>query len=270
MEPIFASCVIAGISLVGVFVFGEHGHLAGTRRYIVPFAIGTFLGIAFFELIPETLEASEHYGAAAIVFGFLAFYVLAHVLGTFHHHHHDDADDRCESSQATAALLLIGDAVHNFVDGIVIASSFLVSPAAGAATTLGIALHEAPQEIAEYGVLRHAGYSRREAAVYNFLSATTVVFGAAVTLVLAANIESGLFVLTGIAAGNLLYVAMSDLIPDVHAATKATGRFFGTFASMLIGLTLIASLILWTHSVAPDNHAYKHGEAAEPGEESSH
>lgn len=249
MEPIIATALISLISLSGVFLLGEHGHLAGTRRYIVPFAIGTFLGVTFFELIPETLAASETYGPISIIGGFLAFYALSHILNTYHHHHHaDEEDDHCETTKVTAAMLLIGDSVHNFVDGVVIASAFFVNPLAGWVTTFGIAMHEAPQEIAEYGVLRNAGFSRGVAALYNFASATTAIVGAVLAIALATMFDSGLWVLTGVAAGNLLYVAMSDLIPGVHATERTTGRFVFAFVATLIGLLLMGALLSLAHA----------------------
>ncbi len=248
MEILLATGLITLLSLLGVLFFGNQGHLTGTHRYIVPFAIGTFLGVAFFELIPEALAGGETLGGFAIVSGFLSFYVLAHFLDTYHHHHHDgEEDDHCDANKSSAVLLLVGDAVHNFVDGIVIASAFIVNPVAGWVTTFGIALHEAPQEIAEYAVLRHAGYSRRDAALYNLGSASTVIFGAAAVLLTTSLFSSALYILIGLAAGNLLYVAMSDLIPDVQEATRAHGKFLPVLISTLIGFGVITSIISWSH-----------------------
>jgi zinc and cadmium transporter len=280
MEILLATLAVASLSLIGVFFFGQTGHMIGTHRYIVPFAIGSFLGIIFFELIPETLAGDSFYGAFAIVGGFLGFYVLSHVLHTYHHHHdhahahhHEPSVESigaepCETSRSTAALLLLGDAVHNFTDGIVIASAFLVNPVAGWVTAAGIALHEAPQEIAEFGVLRRAGYSLKEASFYNFLSATTVIVGAAVTVFLAALLGEYLWIILGIATGNLLYVAMSDLIPGVQASTRSEGRFYRSLVATIIGFILIVSLIEWSHAQFP--HLHDHGEEHDSHEHTEH
>ena len=181
IEAVLAAVAVAFLSLIGVFIFGNRGHLAGTNRFIVPVAMGVFLGVVFFELIPETLEAGGEYGSLAIVAGFLSFYLLSYLLHTYHHHHdaHCDTGD-CED-RAGASLLLVGDAVHNLADGIVIASAFLINPAVGIATTIGIALHEIPQEIVEYGVLLKAGYTKGKAALLNLISASTVVIGVVLT-----------------------------------------------------------------------------------------
>jgi zinc and cadmium transporter len=243
-EPIVASVAVALLSLTGVFIFGKRGYLTGTHRFILPVAIGVFLGVIFFELIPETLEASHEWGPVAILAGFLGFYLLSFVLDTFHHHHHNDAD-MCATGGAKR--LLIGDGVHNFADGIVIASAFMIDPTVGVITTIGIALHEIPQEIAEFGVLIHAGCTRKRAALYNLLSASTVVLGTVATVLFAEFLTPYIFILTGIAAGNLLYIATADLIPELRDTHK--GHFSHTFIATLMGVIVIAGLITYVHEL---------------------
>ncbi len=250
-EPFIAASFISLLSLVGVFFFGKSGHLTGTHRFIVPVAIGVFLGVVFFELIPETLEASHFYGSIAIATGFLSFYALSHYLRTYHHHH-EDAHDECEHTRG-ARMLLIGDAIHNIADGVVIASAFLLNPAVGIATTIGIALHEIPQEIAEYGVYIHAGYSKQKALFYNFISALSIFIGVSLSA-LFASLGDFIWVLTGLAAGNLLYIAASDMIPELNHNTHKD-HFMQTFISTLIGLIAIVSLLTWSHeNFGPEEH----------------
>lgn len=224
---------------------------------MLPLAVGVFLGVVFFELIPETLEASETWGSLAIVLGFLGFYALAHFLETYHHHHGDEEDHCAKNS---ARLLLTGDTIHNFADGIVIASAFMIDPTIGIITTIGVALHEIPQEIAEFGVLIQSGYTRVKALWYNLLSASTVILGTITTYVFAESLEGSIFVLTGIAAGNLLYIAAADLIPELRESHR--GHFGQTFAATLIGVLGIASLITYTHtrfmSIHEDVYFYEH------------
>ncbi len=257
MDIFLATVAVALLSLIGVLIFGTQGRMTGTRRYIVPFAIGTFLGVIFLELIPETLHASPS-GVFAIVGGFLGFYALSHILHTYHHHHHSHeqghTDDPCHESKAGATLLLTGDAIHNFTDGIVITSAFLINPVVGWLTTLGVALHEVPQEIAEFGVLRHAGFSVKEAAFWNLISASSVVIGGMMTLVLAEVLGDYLWVLLGVAAGNLLFVAMSDLIPDVAENTRRHGRFVQSFLATIAGFLIIATLIAISHEKLLPEH----------------
>jgi len=245
-EAFIAAGCIALLSLIGVFFFGKSGHLRGSHRFIVPVAIGVFLGVIFFELIPETLEGSHFYGSIAIAAGFLSFYLLSHFLRTYHHHHGDDhgAHDECENTRG-ASMLLIGDAVHNIADGVVIASSFLLNPVVGVAVTVGIALHEIPQEIAEYGVLISAGYSKKKALMLNFLSASSIFVGVLLSS-LFISLGDYIWVLTGLAAGNLLYIAASDMIPELNHTTKKS-HFMLTFISTLVGLIAIVSLLTWSH-----------------------
>jgi len=248
MEILFVTFAIALLSFSGVLFFGRTGRITGTNRFIVPFSIGAFLAVAFFELIPQTLQASEFYGASAIIFGFLSFYLLSNVLHTYHHHHDDHhEDDHCATTKHSAIMLLWGDAIHNVTDGIVIASAFLLNPAVGLVTAVGIALHEIPQEIAEYGVLLRAGYSSKRAMFLNFCSALGVVFGALLTLLFVEFFSAFVWVLIGVAAGNLLYVSMSDLLPGVHQESRLQGRFWGSFLATVSGVILVGSFIIYTH-----------------------
>jgi len=265
-EALIAASIVALLSLIGVFFIGKSGHLQGAHRFIVPIAIGVFLGVIFFELIPETLHEGELYGSIAIVAGFLSFYLLSHFLRTYHHHHHHaheahEEDDNCEKDQQSARMLLIGDAIHNIADGVVIVSAFLINPAVGIAVTIGIALHEIPQEIAEYGVLRAAGYSRKKALSLNFLSASSIFLGVIASYIFA---EAGEYtwILTGLAAGNLLYIAASDMLPELQEQTHRD-HFFKTFFSTVVGLVLITALLMWSHSAFGEHHEEDGNEAAE-------
>lgn len=240
---LIAAVCISLLSLLGVFFFGKSGHLAGTHRFIVPVAIGVFLGVVFFELIPETIEAGGFFGSVAIAIGFLSFYFLSHSLRTYHHHH-DDAHDDCTNTKG-ATMLLIGDSIHNIADGVVIASAFLINPAVGIAAAIGIALHEIPQEIAEFGVLLKAGYSKKKAFFYNFLSASSIFIGVLVTYAFS-SFGDLVWIITGLAAGNLLYIAASDMIPELNHHSHQS-HFMQTFFSTLIGLVTIVAILTWSH-----------------------
>jgi zinc and cadmium transporter len=258
LEAFIAGIVVASLSLLGALFWGKSGHLTGTHRFVLPAAVGVFLGIVFFELIPETLEASHAWGPITILVGFLAFYLLSHFLETFHHHHFDSADT-CMTGGAR--MLLWGDAIHNLADGVVIASAFMVNPWVGVLTTIGIALHEIPQEIAEFSVLLHSGCTRSAALIYNFASATSVILGIALTYLFAENLEGSLFILTGVAAGNLLYIATADLIPELRESHR--DHFYKTFLATLIGIVIIGGLTTFSHEyVAGENQE----ETGTPGE----
>ncbi len=242
IHALLAGASIALLALLGSLFFGKSGYLTGTHRFILPVAVGVFLGIVFFELVPETIEGSHEWGPLAILVGYLGFYLLSHFLETYHHHHFNH-EDTCKKNGARK--LLIGDGIHNIADGVVIASAFMISPATGILVTAGIALHEIPQEIAEYGVLIHAGYNRAQALFYNFLSASSVFIGILGTYAFIHQGEAYLFVLTGIAAGNLLYIATADLIPELKHSHR--DHFFKTFFATILGVALIGALITYTH-----------------------
>lgn len=248
LTALLAALSITLISLIGALFFGKSVESSKLHRIILPGAIGVFLGVVFFELIPETLHASELGGSLALLGGFLGFYLLSHVLDTYHHHHR--AHDECE--KGGARKLLIGDAIHNCADGVVIGTSFLINPTLGLLTTVGIALHEIPQEIAEYGVLRAAGYSPRRALMLNFISATTVVLGVLLTYLFGETLEEYTYILTGVAAGNLLYIASADLIPELRQSHR--DHFRSMFISTLLGVTLIGVLIVGAHEKLSPHH----------------
>jgi zinc and cadmium transporter len=239
---LIAALGIACLSLIGALFFHERANTEPLHRFVLPVAVGIFLGVVFFELIPETLHASEFWGPITILTGFLGFYLLSHMLDTYHHHHTNEHDG---CARGGARRLLIGDAVHNFADGVVIATSFMVHPTLGFLATAGIALHEIPQEIAEYAVLRASCYSRRRALTLNFLSAMTVVLGVVLTFILGGFMHEFLFILTGIAAGNLLYIATSDLIPELRHSHRE--HFLKVFGATVFGVVLIGSIITAVH-----------------------
>lgn len=245
IEALIASVSIALLSLVGIFVFGRSGRITGEHRFVLPIAIGILLAVVFFELIPETLREAGERGSIAIVVGFLGFYLLSHLLHTYHHHGVTECDE-CERA-SSAQLILVGDGVHNIADGIVIASAFLVDPAVGIAATIGIGLHEVPQEIAEFSILVRAGYTKIQAALRNLISASSIVVGVLLTFLVVEYTENVLGIIIGLAAGNLLYIGATDLLPELDAEHAKQGHFWQVFLSVVVGLVLMASIIQISH-----------------------
>lgn len=182
-------------------------------EYATPFAAGALLAAAFLDLLKEGVEL----GNAATLMqwtlgGLLAFFVLESLLHWFHHHHsHDD-----EHHDPTVSLIIIGDSVHNFIDGVAIAAAFLVSVPTGIVTTLAVALHEIPHEIGDFGVMLHKGLSRRRVMVVNFFSAVATVVGAVLFFQLGQTSDALITALLGLTAGFFIYIATSDIIPAIH------------------------------------------------------
>jgi zinc and cadmium transporter len=181
--------------------------------WLVSYAVGTLLGAALLVLVPEALESIEPPLALGVLLvGIITFFVLEKLV--LWRHSHDDETDHVHKS--TATLVILGDAVHTFVDGVVIAAATLTSLPLGLSTALALIAHEIPQEAGDFGVLLAAGYTRRRALVLNLASALGGVAGASLMLAFGGAAPAVVPFVLAFAAGNLMYVAMSDLIPSLH------------------------------------------------------
>jgi len=215
------------VSAIGLSVAGSIGGLlvasvvllvhGSVRTRIVPwlvsYAVGTLLGAALLGLLPQALGTLRPTPVfASLLAGILTFFVLEKLV--LWRHCHDD--DTCEVHRSTATLVIIGDAVHTFVDGVVIAAAALVSLPFGATTALAVAAHEIPQEAGDFAILLSAGYSRTRAVFLNLTSAVGGVIGAVAMLTLGEYAPIAVPYVLSFAAGNFLYVAMADLIPTLH------------------------------------------------------
>jgi zinc and cadmium transporter len=185
---------------------------------IVSWAAGMLVSIAFLDLFPEAVELAVEAGLPVeTVFGWalaaiLLFFFLERSFIWFHHHHEPDM------KVPSATLLMIGDTLHNFIDGVVIAAAFLISVPTGIVTALAVAAHEIPQEIADFGLLLRAGIQRKRVLVINFLSALATPLGALIGLFASVWVASVEPHLLGFAAGMFTYISCSDLIPELHHA----------------------------------------------------
>lgn len=270
-EAILAAAAVALCSLVGVFFFGSSGKLEGVERYVIPTAVGVFLSLVLFELIPETLHGNETWGGIAVAVGFITFYVLSYELHRYFHRREEDDKDCAQKGAAT--LVLIGDAVHNIADGVILGAAFLVDPVLGTAVAVGLALHEIPQEIVEFGVLVRGGYSKFKAAWLNLLSASSIILGTVVTIVFAATLEEYVWVITGIAAGNLLYIAASDLLPRIHGTLRNYQSFWYTLSALIIGFIAMTTVLIYTHETfghGPHDDAHDEHDHEEEHEDEHH
>lgn len=253
LQALLASGAVALSAVIGAVFFGDSKKLTGIQRFVVPLTVGILLAFVLYELLPETLALSSTYGGLVIGLGFIAFYVLSNYI---HQRFHTVLNEEDCDRKTAAYLLLVGDAVHNLSDGVILGTAFLVDPTVGVATAFAIALHEIPQEIVEFGVLIRAGYSRIEALVRNLISASTVVVGTAGTILFAGYFGEYVWVITGLAAGNLLYVAASELLPKIHGNLKHYGNIWHATAAILIGFLFMVAIIDWTHERAPHSHDY--------------
>lgn len=203
---------------------------------LVALAAGTLLGGAFFHMLPEALTRLSPLQAAAwLVLGFTVFLALEQFLH-WHHSHQASNDVR----RPFTYLVLIGDAAHNFLGGLGIAGTFLISPGAGVAAWIAAAAHEVPQELGDFGVLVHGGWQRRRALFWNVMSALTFPAGAVLAYVVSFHVNVA--VLAAFSAGNFVYIAASDLIPEIKAQARSRSALLhlGSFAAGLVLMFAIA------------------------------
>ena len=244
------------VSLVGVSTLAlSQTKLQHVLRILVALAAGALLGDAFLHLIPESLEIigdGFFFGLAALG-GISAFFVLERYLRWHHAHHGDETEHighevyEAGSHAHIAPLVLLADGIHNVIDGAVIAASYLLSPALGVATTLAVFLHEIPQEVADYALLIHAGYSRTKALLWNFTSGLTALLGAGIVLYVGTELPLFSAYAGAVTAGAFIYLAAADLIPDLnrHTGFAASAQTVGAF---LIGIFIMSALtLLETH-----------------------
>lgn len=211
------------VSLVGVALAGLSTKLLQKGLfYLVSFSTGAILGDVLLHMLPELAEDGNLAAAMPIVLGGIVFSFVIEKVIHWHHCHvlPGEADDHHEHLHPVGYLSLIGDAIHNIVDGVLIAGSYLVSVEVGVATTVAVALHEIPQEMSDFVLLIHSGFSRKSAILWNLVSAITAILGAVLVLLARGTIIDLTAYLLPFAAGNLLYIAGSDLIPELHKHTK--------------------------------------------------
>ncbi len=212
---LLASFVESIVSFTGgaLAIFGVE-RIKRFTHFVVSFAVGALLGVSLLELIPEAIEMAG--GASVfpwVLGGIIFFFIVEKFFSWYHHHGHED------EVRPYAYLILWGDFLHNFIDGVILALAFLADPKLGVITTLAVVLHEIPQEIGDFGVLMHAGFSPLRALFYNFLVSLSTIFGALLTYFLGAGLSPALPFALAFIAGNFLYLASTDLIPELHEKT---------------------------------------------------
>lgn len=244
--------LIGGIfSLIGgVFLLRSQKSAQKLARYATPFAGGALLAAVFIDLLPEGIEHdSAGKVLTATLVGMILFFIAEGGLRWFHHHHeHED-----HSADSSAWLIVAGDTIHNALDGMVIATSFLISIPTGIVTTIAVAAHEIPQEIGDFGLLLSKGFSRRRVLTVNIMSAVATLIAGVITYFIGSSKALPLGILLGLSAGSLLYIAASDVIPGIHQAGKGR-RSFGYQAALLVfGVLVVGILTNITHHLISDS-----------------
>jgi zinc and cadmium transporter len=236
-----ATALVSLVSLSGVFFLSlREALLARLSALLVAFASGALLGGAFFHLLPESLSPGDDEPLLALVAAVLFFFALEKYLCWRHCH-----DARCEVHTFTY-LNLIGDGIHNFLDGLIIAGAFLASTELGVVTTAVVLFHEVPQELGEFGVLIYGGFTRARAILLNLLSGLTAVAGGAVGYFFSFHVQNLHSYLLPFAAGAFAYIALADLIPELHKQ-RSPRESIAQFGVMLLGAGLLWAVRVLHH-----------------------
>ncbi len=226
---------------------------------LISFAVGTLLGAAFLEILPHAVEttASIHQLSATVLGGILAFFMLeklvlwrhCHIESCEAHDHHIEQGDHGR----TGLMILVGDTFHNFVDGILIAAAFMTDIQLGIVTTIAIIAHEIPQEVGDFVILLHSGFSRARALAFNLLSSVATLVGGLLAYFALQSLQNLVPPLLGLAAASMIYIAVADLIPGLHKRPE-----IGATAEQVALIALGVGTIVLVGFVVSEFFAHSH------------
>jgi zinc and cadmium transporter len=251
---------VLSVLAAGVFLLLPDQHRDAVLPHGISFAIGALLAVAFWGLIPEAFEAvkPEQFQSLSgtILLGILGFFVLEKLLIWRHchfgdcaayddeNHDHDHSHEHGHHhgvSKSAGALIIIGDGIHNFVDGVLIGAAFLTDVQLGIVTSLAVAAHEIPQEVGDFAILLQSGYGKGKALFYNILASLTTVIGGVLAYFSLADLHDSLPYFLALAASSFIYIAVADLIPSLHKKTD-TKTSLQQIALIVAGVLLICTL----------------------------
>ena len=232
---LISTITITLIAFIGIFTLAINENiLKKILLILVSLSAGALMGGAFLHLIPESIQEANGADIFIVVLvGFIIFFIIEKILHWRHCH-----DGKCDV-HTFHYMNLIGDSIHNFIDGLIIAAGFIVSIPLGFTTTVAIVAHEIPQEIGDFGVLIYGGFEKKKAIILNFLVASTIVIGGVVGYFLSNLIEKSVYILLAFAAGGFIYIAATDLIPEIKKEVNIK-KSITTMFIFILGI-----LIMW-------------------------
>lgn len=242
---ILFSLLGGAVSLIGgvLLLLGKSETVRSVSAHLISFAAGALLSTAFFEALPEALEhgGAENFESLllATLVGIVGFFIMERLILKLHTHHHEDDHHH---SHAAPYLLLMGDLLHNFVDGVVIAAATMISIPAGLVTALAVSAHEIPQEIGDFSVMLHHGWAKRRVFFVNLWASLASVVGAVLTFLLRERLEPLLPTLLALSAGIFIYIAAADLLPEVTDSEQAKDKTSHVVVLFLLGILLVWGL----------------------------
>lgn len=236
--PIIIASLIGGVGALsgGALLLLGKKVSQNLVHVLVSFAAGALIGTAFFELLPEASEHAEVNVFLWILLGILFFYILERSIHWFQYHQNKH---KGKHSPVSVPLVILGDSAHNFIDGVAIAITYLINPAVGITTTLAVFAHELPQEIGDFAILLHEGLSRKKVLIINILSALLAVLGALIAIIVGKQIEQVLPYALSLTAGFFIYIALNNLLPQIHSEEKKGYAFWES------GFFLLGILVIW-------------------------
>lgn len=250
ITPILIATFLGSLGALagGILIMFNKKLIKTLSHILVPFAAGALLGSAFFELFPESFEHAEELGLEMNPFvwallGILLFYLLERGIHWFQFHR---KAQHGKHGNVTVPLIVIGDSLHNFIDGMAIAITFMVEPALGVVTTLAVMAHELPQEIGDFAVLLHEGLSRKKVFLINLFSALLAVLGAIVALVIGEVVEGIFPYALSLTGGLFVYIALTNLLPSIHSEEKKGYAFYETIF-LFLGVFVLWLAVTFLH-----------------------
>ena len=239
---IFSVFLISAISLIGVFTLAiNQKRLNKILLYLVSFSAGALLGDVFIHLIPQLIKENNFTIETSFfaLGGIVIFFTIEKIV----HWQHCHIPQTKQHTHPFAIVNLVGDGVHNFIDGLIIGASYIASIPLGIATTIAVMFHEIPQEIGDFGVLLHGGFSKKKALFFNFISALAAVLGGIIALIASNAAPAVTGALIPIAIGGFIYIAGADLIPELHKNFEIKKSIFELIA-LIAGILIMALLLL--------------------------
>jgi zinc and cadmium transporter len=228
---------LGGVLVASALLFSDDKIHEKVVPWLVSYAVGTLLGVALLVLLPEALaHLAPRRVLGSLLAGIMLFFLLEKLVLWRHCHTND-----CEAHGMAAPMVLIGDAFHNFLDGVVIGTAVLTSIPLGISTALAVATHEIPQELGDFAILLHSGYSRRRALILNAVSGLSAIAGAILAVFALDWLPALNEYILSLSAASFLYIAMADLIPDLHRG-RIDARTFRQLALALAGIGTIVLL----------------------------
>lgn len=238
----------------GALIFTTKKRRAQAILIAMPFGAGALLAAAFFDLLPEAFEQAHPQELLLWTLGgFLAFFLLERFAGWFHHHHEHDGKEVQRVSQRR--LIIFGDLVHNAIDGVAIGAAFIVSPITGIITTLAVSAHEIPKELGTFALLLSRGWKDKTVILANIATAVATLVTAITVFLIGSHDSFPIAQLLAVTAGFFIYIAASDIIPDIHEQPQKQGTIQA--AMLVVGIVVVGSLITVLHDAGLHDHEHE-------------